>query len=63
MPRDGERRKSRGGVKEERSVKKLAAVVAILGLVATAVFVVPALETDSSQVFSRVGIADGDGGE
>lgn len=42
-------------------MKKLAALVAILGLIVTALFVIPALETDSSQVFMRVGIA-GDGG-
>ncbi len=44
-------------------MKKLAVVAAILGLVATALFVVPALETDSSQVFMRVGLAGEGGGD
>ena len=44
-------------------MKKLAVLIAILGLVVTALFVVPALETDSSQVFLRVGLASEGGGD
>jgi len=43
-------------------MKKLT-VVAILGLILAALFVAPVIETGSSQMFSRVGIAGGDGGE
>ena len=44
-------------------MKKLVAIAITVAILGASLFVFPAAESTSTQVFSRAGFADGDGGE
>ncbi len=44
-------------------MRKLVALTVAIGLVVASLFVLPTVESTSSQVFSAIGHANGDGGD
>ena len=52
-----------GPAHKERAMKKLVVLAVALALAAASLFVIPAVESPSSQVFSRVGQAGAGQGE